>query len=199
MSSRMETEEPRLCVRLNEFALPRAIVDYEAQRFVAWNGRFLALTGYSEEELQTIEPAKVLLLGSDSDLEESGDNPAARFFVVALRVPKKLAAIPGHLARSAGKFGYLMLSETDRPGSTIFEEGRLVGQEQARMRIVQEFHEEVSSGLLAAIFKMEIAKQKLAAGPAAKEVSEASEILSEAIENVTHALKEEEQQPEPPS
>jgi len=92
-----------------------------------------------------------------------------------------------------------MLSETDRPGSTAFEEGRLVGQEQARMRIVEDFHEEVYSGLLAAIFKMEIAKQKLAAGPAATEVSEASEILSEAIENITDALKEEVQHPEPPS
>ena len=67
------------------------------------------------------------------------------------------------------------------------------------MRIVEEFHEEVSSGLLAAIFKIEIAKQKLAAAPAAEEVSEASEILSEAIENMTEVLKEEEQQPEPPS
>ena len=65
----MDTEETRLCARLNEFALPRAIVDYEAKRFVAWNGRFLTLTGYSEEELQNLEPGKVLLLGSDSELE----------------------------------------------------------------------------------------------------------------------------------
>jgi signal transduction histidine kinase len=94
------------------------------------------------------------------------------------------------LVKSSGDFGYLMLEELDPNVSTTFEQGRLVGKEQQRARIAQIFHEEISSNLLAAIFKIHLVKQKLeaSASPDAQQVAEASEILSEAIDKMVDAL-----------
>ena len=137
----------KLCVYLNEFALPRAIVDFERQRFVAWNTRFLARTGYSEEEIRTLEAGKALLLGdSVSFPPDEGNNPTAEFVALAVRVPTKSAAVAGHLVRSNGNFGYLMLHDIEPTTSTKFEQGRLVGQEQERQRIELQNENYVTGG-----------------------------------------------------
>jgi hypothetical protein len=190
----------KLCVHLNEFALPRAIVDFDRQCFVAWNTRFLARTGYSEEEIKTLHPGKAILQG-DSVLfpPDEGNNPSAEFVALAVRVPARTAAVPGHLVRSKGTLGYLMLSDIEPTASTKFEQGRLVGQEQERVRIMQMFHDEVSSGMLAALFKIQMAKERLEsshlseAGP----VTEASEMLSEAVEKMGDILEGKKVEPHP--
>lgn len=181
-----------LCVHLNEFALPRAIVDLDRQRFVAWNTRFLARTAYSEAELETLDSGKVILTGDSAFLPpDEGDNPIAEFFALAVRVPTKTAAAPGYLIRSKRNLGYLMLRDLDPATSTDFEQGRLVGQEQERARIVQMFHEEVSSGLIAALFKIQVAKEKLesAESPESEPIAQASEMLSDAVEKIGEVLE----------
>jgi hypothetical protein len=192
------SELQKLCVYLNEFALPRAIVDFEHQRFVAWNTRFLARTGYSEEEIETLNPGKAILLGDSASLPpDEGNNPSAEFVALAVRVPTKAAAVAGHLVRSKGNFGYLMLLDTEPSTSTKLEQGRLVGQEQERQRIVQTFHHEVSSGMLGALFRIELAKEKLESAdlPEAEPVAQASELLSEAVEKIGEVLEGEKRKP----
>jgi signal transduction histidine kinase len=186
-------EMQKLCAHLNEFALPRAVVDFDQQRFVAWNTRFLARTGYSEEEIQTLETGKAILSGDSVLLPPpERNNSPAEFVAIAVRVPTKAAAVPGHLVRSKGNVGYLMLRDIEPTTSTKFEQGRLVGQEQERIRIVQMFHDEVSSGMLAALFKIQMAKEKLesANSPDVEPVAQASEMLSEAIEKMEEVLEE---------
>jgi hypothetical protein len=190
----------KLCVHLNEFALPRAIVDFDRRRFVAWNTKFLARTGYSEEEIKTLDPRKAILQGDSVFFPpDEGDDPTAELVAFAVRVPGKTAAVPGNLVRSKGNLGYLMLSDIEPSASTKFEQGRLVGQEQERIRILQTFHDEVSSGLLGAVFKIQMAKEKLQssqlseAGP----VTEASEMLSEAVEKMGDVLEGKKIEPRP--
>ncbi|HZC34130.1 MAG TPA: hypothetical protein VE242_00880, partial [Chthoniobacterales bacterium] len=95
----MDTEEmQKVCVHLDEFALPRAVVDFNRQHFVAWNKKFLARTGYSEEEIRALEPANIIVEGELSFFPaDEADNPTARFFPVAVRVPATNSAVPGHL------------------------------------------------------------------------------------------------------
>jgi signal transduction histidine kinase len=195
----METEEmQKLCVHLNEFALPRAVVDFDRQQFVAWNKRFLARTGYSEEEIRALQPDKIIVEGELSfGPPEDAENPTARFFPVAVRVPARNSAVPGHLVRAQGNFGYLMLQDTEPTVSTKFEQGRLVGQEQERVRIVRAFHDEVSSGILGALFKIQMARQRLESAELAEAepVAEASEMLSEAIEKIDDVLEHKKEGP----
>jgi PAS domain-containing protein len=51
------------CTVLNEFALPRAIVDFDRHSFVAWNSRFLEQTGFSEDEIKSSKPEELLIFG----------------------------------------------------------------------------------------------------------------------------------------
>jgi signal transduction histidine kinase len=91
-----------------------------------------------------------------------------------------------------------MLRDMEPTTSTKFEQGRLVGQEQERIRIVQMFHDEVSSGMLAALFKIQMAKEKLesANSPDVEPVAQASEMLSEAIEKMEEVLEEKKEKPQ---
>src|SRR5258708_8475095 len=139
----------KLCVHLNEFALPRAIVDFDRQRFVAWNTKFLARTGYAEEEIKTLDPRKAILQGDSVFFPpDEGDDPTAELVAFAVRVPGKTAAVPGNLVRSKGNLGYLMLSDIEPSASTKFEQARLVGQEQERILILQPSHHNLSSAPL---------------------------------------------------
>ena len=134
-------------------------MDFDLKCFVAWNNRFLARTGYSAEEIKSIQPEKIVIEneGRFTNRQE-GDNPGAEFVPVAVRTPKANAAQPGHLVRSRRNLGYLMLNEGSI-ASNEFEEGRLVGKEQERMRIVRMFQEEISSEMLGAVFKIHQAKR----------------------------------------
>ena len=91
-----------------------------------------------------------------------------------------------------------MLHDIEPTTSRKFEQGRLVGQEQERVRIVQMFHDEVSSGMLAALFKIQMAKEKLesANSPDVEPVAQASEMLSEAIEKMEEVLEEKKEKPQ---
>ncbi|MBV9873769.1 MAG: hypothetical protein JO025_03485 [Verrucomicrobia bacterium] len=183
----------KLCVHLNEFALSRAIVDFDRQCFVAWNDQFLSCTGYSEVDIKAI-PADKIIVESDSHFSNpnEGDNPSAKFIPIAIRTAKAAAAEPGHLVRSNHNLGYIMLDGVSK-ASTSFEQGRLVGKEQERMRIVRMFEEEVSSGVLGAVFKLHTAKEKLKSidSPEAAQVSEASDLLTEAIEKMDVVIDDE--------
>jgi hypothetical protein len=183
----------KLCVHLDEFALARAIIDFNHDRFVAWNLRFLSRTGYSQEEIRVIRTDKIIV-ESDSRFTNPDEDgaPSAEFTPVAVRTGKAAAAAPGHLVRSQHNLGYLMLDEIS--GNSIqFEQGRLVGKEQERMRIVRLFREEISSGMLGAVFDLHAAKAKLKAvgSPEADQVSEASTLLSEAIQKMNTVIADE--------
>ena len=169
-----------------------------AKRFVAWNQRFLARTGYSEEEIKSVQPDKIIIESEGRFTNpQEGDNPGAEFIPMAVRSAKANGAEPGHLVRSRHNLGYLMLNE----GANVsgeFEQGRLVGKEQERMRIVRMFHEEISSGMLGAVFKIHQAQEKLNSvnSPEAETVSEASELLSDAIEKMSAVMDDEKKESE---
>ena len=91
-----------------------------------------------------------------------------------------------------------MLPDIAATGSIEFQQGRLVGQEEERARIAQAFHDEVSSEVLAAIFKIELARQKLESSESlhAEVMSELSEIDSGAIEKIANILEKRKQDPD---
>jgi hypothetical protein len=142
---------------------PRAIADFNHQRFIAWNTTFLERAGYSEDRIKAIKPEEIIVL-SDSRFPLPSDNSHlfAEFIACAVKTTSGSAALPAHIVKSAGRFGYLMVHDAESD-SVEFEQGLFVGQQEERARIVKLFHDEVSSTMMAALFALESAKNALEA------------------------------------
>jgi hypothetical protein len=178
------------CTVLNEFALPRAIVDFERHSFVAWNPSFLEQTGYSEDEIKSAQPEELLILGESwFPLSEEKEGQKVEFISSVARRALGADPVPGYVVKSHGKIGYVMLDVFDSP-TAKFEQGRIAGREEERNRIVEAYHEEVSSSMIAALFLMEAAKSELEEAnlPQAESVAKASDALKEATEKMAEVL-----------
>ena len=188
----------QLCAVLNEFALPRAIVDFERHSFVAWNPKFLEHTGFSEYELRTSKAEALLTLGETwYPLSDERERQTVQYIACAASRPFGARPATGFAVRSHGKIGYVMLDIFDS-SSAQFEQGRNVGHEEESNRIIKTFQEEVSSSMIAALFLIETAKSELqeAGLPQAEAVSKASDILAETTEKMAHVIGEADRNPE---
>ncbi len=180
------------CAVLNEFALPRAIVDFERHLFVAWNSRFLEQTGLSEDEARTSRPEELLIYGESwVRLPDEREGQIVEYAACTARRPFGSNPAPGFVVRSQGKIGYVMLDVFDS-SSAEFERGQNAGREEERNRIVKAFHEEVASSIIAALFLIETAKSELqaAGSPQAEAVAKASDILAETTEKIAQVIGE---------
>jgi len=180
------------CAVLNEFALPRAIVDFERHLFVAWNSKFLEQTGFSEDEMKSSKPDELLTFGETwFSLSEEREGQKVEYVACTAKRPFGADPAPGFAVRSHGKIGYLMLDVFDSSAAQ-FEQGRNAGREEERNRVISTFHEEVSSSMIAALFLIETAKSELedAGLPQAEAVSKASDILAETTEKIAHVIGE---------
>ena len=180
------------CAFLNEFALPRTIVDFDSHSFVAWNTKFLEQTGFSEDEVKSSKPEELLIFGEAwFPLSEERQGQTVEYVPFAARRPFGADPASGFAVRSHGAIAYLMLDVFDS-SSAQFEQGRNAGREEERNRVIRTFHEEVSSSIIAALFLIETVKNELedAGLPQAEAVSKASDILAETTEKIAHVIGE---------
>ena len=180
------------CAVLNEFALPRAIVDFERHSFVAWNSKFLERTGFSEDEMKSTRLDELLTFGESwFSLAKENEGQSVEYVACVARCPFGADPAPGFAVKSHGKIGYLMLDVFDSSAAQ-FEQGRNAGREEERNRVIRTFHEEVSSSMIAALFLIETVKSELedAGLPQAEAVSKASDILAETTEKIAHVIGE---------
>jgi hypothetical protein len=188
----------QLCAVLNEFALPRAIVDFERHSFLAWNPRFLEHTGFSEDEMKNSRAEELLTFGESwFPVSDEREGQTVEYIACAATRPFGADPAPGFAVKSHGKIGYVMLDVFDS-SSAQFEQGRNAGREEERNRVIKTFHEEVSSSMIAALFLIETAKSELeeAGLPQAEAVSKASDILAETTEKLANVIGEADRNPE---
>ena len=166
-------------------------MDFERHAFVAWNPRFLEHTGFSEDEMKTSRAEELLTFGESWFPLSKEKGQRVEYIACTARRPFGADPAPGFAVRSHGKIGYVMLDVFDS-SSAQFEQGRNVGQEEERNRVVKAFHEEVSSSMIAALFLIETVKSELeeAGLPQAEAVSKASDILAETTEKIAHVIGE---------
>ena len=185
-------EPQHLSVWLNRSAFPRAIADFERQCFVSWNSTFLERTGYSEDRLKVIKPDQILVLGDGQfPLASSSGLPSAEFIKCVVRTALEPPALFGHVLKAWGSLGYIMLQDVELSAWTGFEEGRMLGHEEQRARLIQMVHDAVSPTMLGAIFAIESLKQIMKAEdlPHAEIAFRASDLLAEAIEKLSDVLE----------
>jgi hypothetical protein len=180
-----------LCAVLNDFGLPRAVVNLESRAFVAWNPKFLEYTGCSDDELRSLKLEEVLTLGESwSSVSQDERSIGAEYVPCVTRRPFGESGSPGFVVRKFGRLGYVTLDIFGTPAQ--LEQGKTVGREEERNRTAKAFHEEVSSSMLAALFLVESAKNGLekAGLPQAELIAKASDILVETTEKIANVVTE---------
>src|SRR5260221_4891137 len=92
----METNQHMhsICSALDELALPRAFLERELDKFVAWNSRFLKALSISEEELRAINASEIL------SVQEEGTEINGGLSGFSLCLPGRRSAAPGRAARN---------------------------------------------------------------------------------------------------
>src|ERR1700732_3311331 len=185
-------EAQAICDVLNEFRLPRAIVHLGRDRFIAWNESFQERTGYSAEQLRFAHLKDLFAFSEpDPQLTESTlpSTPGVQLVRCTTRCSGQEHFATGHAAKREDDFVLVML-DVINPSTGVIEDARLFGQEEERNRILKLFHDEVSPKLLAAVFEVVSAKEKLEAKglEESKAVAKAADKLSETIDAVVSML-----------
>ena len=185
-------EAQAICDVLNEFRLPRAIVHLGRDRFIAWNESFQERTGYSAEQLRFAHLQDLLAFSEpDPQLTESTllPTPGVQLVRCTTRCSGQEHFATGYAAKRDDDFVLVMLDVVN-PSTGAIEDARLFGQEEERNRILKLFHDKVSPKLLAAVFEVVNAKEKLEAKglEESKVVARAADKLSETIDAVASVL-----------
>jgi hypothetical protein len=181
-----------ICDVLNEFRLPRAILHLKRETFIAWNESFQERTGYSAEHLHFAHHKDLVVFSEpDPDLPESAQEPATGVQLIrcTTRCSGQEHFATGYAAKREDGFVLLMLDVID-PTTGAIQDARLFGREEERNRILKLFHDRVSPKLLAAVFEVVNAKEKLEAKglEESKAVAKAADKLTETIDAVASVL-----------
>jgi hypothetical protein len=182
----------KLVTLLNEFSLPRAVVDFEQHSFVAWNSKFLEHTRFTENEMKSSKPEDLLTFGNSTlPLFEPREGRTVQYLTCTARRPFGADPAPGYVVKSDSRLGYVML-DLFAPSTAEFEQGRSVGRQEERDRIARLFHEEISSSMIAALFLIETAKSELGEAdlPQKEAVTQASDILTDVTEKIVKLIDE---------
>jgi PAS domain-containing protein len=184
-------EAQAICDLLNEFHLPRAVVHLGQDRFIAWNKSFQERTGYSAEQLRFAHLKDLLAFSEpDPELTKSTLQPAPGVQLVrcTTRCSGQEHFATGYAAKRED-FVLLML-DVINPSTGAIEDARLFGREEERNRILKLFHDKVSPKLLAAVFEVVNAKERLEEKglEESKVVARAADKLTETIDAVVSVL-----------
>jgi len=192
----LSQEAKAICDALDEFRLPRAIVHVEQDCFIAWNTSFEERTGYSADELQVAHLKDLIVIGEpDTQFAESEQQslPGVQFARCTTRCSGQEHFATGYCAKREDGFMLIMV-DVINPTTGAIEDARIFGQQEERNRILQLFHDRVSSKLLVAAFEVQRAKLELEAKglEEGRAVSKAAEKLNETIDEVVSILDPEE-------
>jgi PAS domain-containing protein len=185
-------EAQAICDVLNEFRLPRAILHVDRDRFIAWNESFRERTGYSAEQLH-FALHKDLVVFSQPDPElpkgELEPTPGVQLIRCTTRSSGQEHFATGYAAKREDGFVLLML-DVISPSTGAIQDARLFGREEERNRILKLFHDNVSPKLLAPMFEVVNAKERLEAKglEESKIVAKAADKLTETIDAVVSVL-----------
>ena len=192
----LSQEAKAICDALDEFRLPRAIVHVEQDCFIAWNTSFQERTGYSADELQVAHLKDLIAIGEpDAQFAESEQHSLSgvQFARCTTRCSGQEHFATGYCAKREDGFMLIMV-DVINPTTGAIEDARIFGQQEERNRILQLFHDRVSSKLLVAAFEVQRAKVELEAKglEEGRAVSKAAEKLNETIDEVVSILDPEE-------
>jgi signal transduction histidine kinase len=155
---------------MDAFALPRAVGQFETDRFIFANNSFLRAAGLKRSEISRVALSAVTKFHFDA----VGGIKRGKLTPIVVRSFKKNLRIGGHAAFSREGLAYLMIPFTPNT-SGDFEMGKAAALETERQRISAYLHDRLVPELLAVTFSLEAVRHQLeqerhSAEPKLKEV-----------------------------
>jgi len=174
----LDAEACSCCTALDNHRLPRAIVHVENLSFVAWNRAFLRLTGFSDDQLWSLNAKDCITLG----------NPVAEapgLVSCVMRTADSERLLTGHASLGDDGSVYVMPDLEDGT-SDAFEQGRIIGGQEERAKSKGIFHSAVSLELSVALRSLAEAEKQLKAkqAPEADELAKVTRLIGKVIEKI---------------
>jgi signal transduction histidine kinase len=141
----------QICSFLDELALPRAVVNTQFDRFVAWNPHFLSTLKVREEDIKTVAASGVVYLEGGG--VEFGDG-LRMIPCSAHPLGERKHPVHGHAILLPGGFNFVML-DVDKSVRQVFHSNLEVAVEQERSRTYRLLHDRLSPRLMAMAFLTE--------------------------------------------
>jgi hypothetical protein len=179
------------CQAMDTLGLPRAVADFDSDRFIFANSAFLRVTGIKDPLLSGLALSEIVKIHAGSVAWNTGQ-----------LIPITVESYDHFIIRGHAVFGdngvvYLMIPLFGDP-SADFELGRSVGKEQERQRVSRYVHERLTPELKSAILSIEAARAQSRDEHHPFEVE--SERLAQSLTDLLHATQAELlQEPEQPA
>jgi hypothetical protein len=185
---KIASDKAEICAALDQFGLPRAVVDSDRDAFIGWNTRFLQISGFSGSDLAIMRASDFLTI-----LPKQKRHPPKRAFPAICPVRMRHATNPewltGYAVLDDDGIKYLMFDLEPAPTSDFGPSGA-TNSEEERNRLLKIWHDDIGPKILAAIFAAENVKLALESegSPQAQAVRHCCELLSESVEALNRML-----------
>jgi hypothetical protein len=140
------------CEVMDTLGLPRAVADFESDRFVFANNSFLRVAGIKESLLSIVPLSRIVRIHAGSVAWDT-----RQLIPITVESYDQGFIIRGHAVFGDHGMIYLMVPLFGDP-SADFELGRSVGKEQERQRLSRYVHERLLPDLQSAIRSVEAAR-----------------------------------------
>ena len=155
---------------MNAFGLPRALGQFERDRFIFANNSFLRATGLTGREISCLALSAVAKFHLDS----VSALKRAKIAPIAVRSFDRKLRLGGFAAFNREGLVYLMIPSAPKTNEA-FEMGKAAGVESERQRVSAYLHERLAPELVALAFSLEavryqLEQEKHSAEPKLKEV-----------------------------
>jgi hypothetical protein len=140
------------CQVMDTLGLPRAVADFESDRFIFANSSFLRVAGLKEPLLPTVSLSGIVKIHAGSLAWSTG-----QLIPITVESYDQGFIIRGHAVFGDNGMVYLMVPLFGDP-SADFELGRSVGKEQERQRLSRCVRDRLVPELKSAILSIEAAR-----------------------------------------
>jgi hypothetical protein len=140
------------CEVMETLGLPRAVADFESDRFVFANSSFLRVAGIKESLLPIVPLSRIVRIHAGSVAWDT-----RQLIPITVESYDQGFIIRGHAVFGDHGMVYLMVPLFGDP-SADFELGRSVGKEQERQRLSRYVHEHLVPDLQSAVLSIQAAR-----------------------------------------
>jgi hypothetical protein len=183
-----------ICMALDQFCLPAALIERSADRFAGWNKSFSEMVGLSPEELSVVKVKDIVqaeVPRSEATECEEAPGPVHPGQCVLKNTFGGGPISAKMFEREDGHALLLVDSNFSVETSEDFIRGLLIGQTDEKDRIREKFHDDLAPRMMAVAFAAESLADKAAEGQlqSPQELKNVADLISTLVMGIRSTLE----------